>query len=271
MDKNLDLSLYFNEMPPKVDYVLPGLIAGSVGCIVSPGGAGKSMLALEISVLIASGADLLGLGPVPSGQVVYLSAEDKPIILHHRFYSIGKYLTPEQREIVIENLAVRSLTKRQPDLFNPEWRKWLIDIAQGKRLLIIDTLRCFHSGDENNSGQMAELIGFLKSASEETECSIVFLHHSNKASMLSGNGDQQHAIRGSTVLTDNVRWQAYLVGMTAKEAEKKKIPASERWRFVRLGLSKVNYGSPFEERWLERKDGGVLIASSNEDPNSIFD
>lgn len=51
----------FNELPPSIDYVLPNMIAGTVGGLVSPGGTGKSMLALQLATQIAGGPDLLGL------------------------------------------------------------------------------------------------------------------------------------------------------------------------------------------------------------------
>lgn len=39
----LDLMAAFNDPPPPIDYVLPNMVAGTVGALVSPGGAGKSM------------------------------------------------------------------------------------------------------------------------------------------------------------------------------------------------------------------------------------
>lgn len=53
----------FEHQPQPIDYVLPGMVAGSVGAIVSPGGAGKSMAALQIGATLASGgcSDLLNL------------------------------------------------------------------------------------------------------------------------------------------------------------------------------------------------------------------
>src|SRR5690606_39725932 len=43
----LDLALAFKTSPPPVDYVLPNMVAGTVGAIVSPGGTGKSMRSEE--------------------------------------------------------------------------------------------------------------------------------------------------------------------------------------------------------------------------------
>ncbi len=43
----------FAAAPPPLDYVLPNMVAGTVGALVSPGGAGKSMLALQLAAQIA--------------------------------------------------------------------------------------------------------------------------------------------------------------------------------------------------------------------------
>ena len=51
----LNLISAFTELPPPIDYVLPNMVAGTVGAIVSPGGVGKSMLALQLAAQIAGG------------------------------------------------------------------------------------------------------------------------------------------------------------------------------------------------------------------------
>ncbi len=47
-----------SQKPENLDFVLPGLVAGTVGALVSPGGSGKSALALQIAALVAGGPDL---------------------------------------------------------------------------------------------------------------------------------------------------------------------------------------------------------------------
>ena len=60
--KPIDILASFTELPPPIDYVLPNMVAGTVGALVSPGGAGKSMLALQLAAQIAGGPDLLEVG-----------------------------------------------------------------------------------------------------------------------------------------------------------------------------------------------------------------
>jgi len=258
----------FCETEPEPDeYILPGFTPGTVGSIVSPGGQGKSILALMLACLVGGGVDLLDFGTYPTGRTVYLSAEDGSKILHKRMFHIARKLNTEQREKCIESISLKNLTAFTPDLINGEyaaaWRKTIEREATGTRLLILDTLRSFHSSDENNSTAMAIFIGHLRAIAERTGCAILFLHHTNKSAAMNGQGDQQQAARGSSVLTDNIRWQAYLVGMTSEESEKLadygSQPISEdKGYYVRFGISKQNYGGQFAERWFRRGLGGIL-------------
>lgn len=262
----LDVLKAFQTQPEPIDYVLPGLVAGSVGAIVSPGGAGKSMMALQIASQIAGGPDMLGLGELKTGKVMYLPAEDPEVTIRHRLHALGQHLDPIQRKAVADQLMVEPLIGAEPNVLRPDWTDFLMGVGSMSRLIVLDTLRRFHLADENDSGAMSALIGRLEHITKETGTTIVFLHHASKAAALGGQGDQQQASRGSSVLVDNIRWQAYLAGMTKDEAPKlsarpadaKPLDEAERHYYVRWGVSKQNYGPPAGEKWLRRHEGGVL-------------
>jgi len=264
----IDILSCYTTPPQPRDYVLPSLLPGTIGSIVSPGGQGKSILALMLAHLVGGGVDLLGFGAVRTGRVVYLSAEDSEDIMHERLFHLGGKLNRIQREACAEGIQAEDLTKYTPDLLNGErageWRNVIEQLATDARLLILDTLRSFHSGDENNSTSMSVLIGHLRAIAARTNCAIIFLHHTSKSLSVSGQGDLQQASRGSSVLTDNIRWQAYLAGMTSEEATKysastgQAIGEENKNYYVRFGISKQNYGSPFTEKWLRRGNGGIL-------------
>ncbi|WP_459208818.1 helicase RepA family protein [Cronobacter sakazakii] len=248
----------FEAKPQPIDYVLPNLAIGTVGAIVSPGGVGKSMLALQLAVQITCGVDLLNFGEYPTGLVAYLPVEDSATIIHHRLYALGKYLTARQQQIVADKLLVEPLVGKCPNIFLPGWSNLINEVSKGRRLIILDTLRRFHQEDENNSGAMSKVIGKLEGIAADTGCSIIFLHHSNKGAATMGVGDLQQASRGSSVLVDNIRWQSYLASMTALEAKTYGISDDVRGQFVRFGINKANYGERAPDRWLHRHEGGVL-------------
>lgn len=256
--KPINILEAFAAAPPPLDYVLPNMVAGTVGALVSPGGAGKSMLALQLAAQIAGGPDLLEVGELPTGPVIYLPAEDPPTAIHHRLHALGAHLSAEERQAVADGLLIQPLIGNLPNIMAPEWFDGLNRAAEGRRLMVLDTLRRFHIEEENASGPMAQVIGRMEAIAADTGCSIVFLHHASKGAAMMGAGDQQQASRGSSVLVDNIRWQSYLSGMTTGEAEEWGVDDTQRPYFVRYGVSKANYGAPFKDRWFRRHDGGVL-------------
>lgn len=257
----IDILQSFSTNPPPIDYVLPGMIAGTVGALVAPGGAGKSWLALQIAVAIAGGADTTGLGLKAlnrsPAKVLYLAAEDPDISIKHRLHTFSPGVRGDE-QIISSNLDIVCLCGRMIDIFDEDWSKLLRKMAEGQRLVILDTLRRFHLSDENNGAEMARLLAILESIAAETGASFLFLHHAGKGSAVNGGGDAQQASRGSSVLVDNVRGgQFNLVPMSEAESKLYEL-TTDRHDYVRLVQSKVNFDSRNADMWLERCDGGIL-------------
>src|SRR5690625_7314397 len=112
----LDLMAAFTELPPPIDYVLPNMVAGSVGALEWRGRAGKSMLALQLAAQIAGGPELLEIGEFPTGQVVYLPAEDPPAAIHHRLHALGAHLSAAERQAVADGLLIETLIGKCPNI-----------------------------------------------------------------------------------------------------------------------------------------------------------
>ena len=145
--KPINILEAFAAAPPPLDYVLPNMVAGTVGALVSPGGAGKSMLALQLAAQIAGGPDLLEVGELPTGPVIYLPAEDPPTAIHHRLHALGAHLSAEERQAVADGLLIQPLIGSLPNIMAPEWFDGLKRAAEGRRLMVLDTLRRFHCDD----------------------------------------------------------------------------------------------------------------------------
>ncbi|WP_082634731.1 helicase RepA family protein [Aeromonas schubertii] len=253
-----DLRSAFIEPPKPLDFVLPGLPVGCVGALVSPGGAGKSMLALQLAMQIAGGPDWIGLGKLGRGTVLYLPAEDPWPVLHQRLFALGGGLDAELRANVERNLRLIPLQGSSPNVLDSHWWEAIAIWAEGVRLIVIDTLRRFHDADENAACAMTQVLGQLERLAMRLGCAVLFVHHTSKSAVFQEVGDLQQASRGSSVLVDNVRWQGYLATMTKKEAQQLGVSAEKSKLHVRFGVSKSNYGPPLPERWLVRGEGGVL-------------
>lgn len=251
----IDILHALTERPANLDFVLPGLVAGTVGALVSPGGSGKSALALQITAHISGGPDLIGLGSVKYGRAAYLPGEDPDIAVRHRLFALGEKCSPEHREAMADNCYIEPLEKYSVNIMEDQWFNYFTEIATGRRLLILDTLRMVHQLDENDSSAMTQVVGRMKTIAASTGCSIIFLHHTSKSSAMNGQGAEQQASRGSSVLVDNIRWQGYLRGMSEADAKVYGVDEGQRRFFVEFGVSKQNYGSPYTPTWLRKVSG----------------
>jgi hypothetical protein len=275
----------FTDDLPQLDFVLPGLLSGSVGVIVSAGGVGKSFVTLETMLSIAAGQDLFkiwNVDPAP-GRVVYLNLEDPAIAIRHRLRSLGRHLedrwewaggqNPHERDwsaieerldiypAVGRGFSIARLNERGLPEVSETWRSFIQQMRDlSPRLVAVDTMnRAVPGLDENSSGHMSLVLGALEELAQEVGCAVIVLHHANKASMVTGTGAEQQAIRGSSALSDNARWQCNLMRMTAQDGEKRGLSDRERRQYVKLDAPKMSYDADPGARWLGRAEGGVLV------------
>ncbi len=141
----------------------------------------------------------------------------------------------------------------------PEWFDGLKRAAEGRRLMVLDTLRRFHIEEENASGPMAQVIGRIEAMRHRYRVLYRVPAPCRQGAAMMGAGDQQQASRGSSVLVDNIRWQSYLSSMTSAEAEEWGVDDDQRRFFVRFGVDKANYGAPFADRCV----GGMTAGCSS--------
>lgn len=243
------------DLPP-LDFVLPGLMAGTVGMLSSPGGVGKSTWALQAAIAVAGGPDLLELGITRTGDVLYLAWEDPDIVICHRLQALRKYMSQRELESVAEKLMIITLGGSPIDLTRESEFINLIQVGTGVRLIIIDTMSRVHRLDENSNGDMGWLIGKIENIAIGTGAAVLLLHHMGKESARVFD-DTPHGARGASALTDNARWAATMRAPTAGEA-RERIP-NIRHQCVRWAVCKASYSAKPTARWYVRHEGGVLL------------
>jgi RecA-family ATPase len=165
------------DTPPPLDFVLPGLLAGTVGLLVGAGGCGKSMLAAEMACSVAAGADVFGIvGSTPArGRAVYLSAEDPAIIWHYRLRSLGHFFRPDDRDRTIEDLDVMPVCGLGCSLADLDD---LAIYAQGARLIVLDTLnRLLCGANENDNSIIGAAVSTVERLATRTGAAVLIVHH----------------------------------------------------------------------------------------------
>jgi RecA-family ATPase len=262
------VSLADSALRPHLDFVLPGLLVQTVGMIVGQGAIGKSILAIQTGLSIATGRQILGglWKPQKKGAVTVIMGEDDIQILKERLYWIRKHeqLSKEQIEDAEQNLFIystfgmdmRLIVKTSNGFQHGPFHEVLKHYCKNQRLVIIDPLLFLIAGlDENDNSVAAVLMNVLQQLTLETGCTIVLVHHIGKS-----NGDREEwaSARGASALTTCIRWQMKMTPPSIKEVGEFKLDDKSRRERVRVALIKVNYGKDGSLGWLNRRAGGVL-------------
>jgi hypothetical protein len=191
--------------------------------------------------------------------VLYIASEDPVDVLHARVHTLAARLNEAQRDALVERLHIWPTLGQTGDLLDDG--RAAAEIArrgEGCRLIVLDTLSRWHTGDENSRADAARVMRRLEQIAASTGAAVLFLHHSSKAAVLDGNGATQQAARGSSVWVDESRFCLTMTRCSEQEARDFGINDDFRDFFIKTTLAKANYIQPQPARWLRRREGGVL-------------
>lgn len=267
-------------IPPTPDYVLPGLLRGTVGLLVGQGAIGKSFLALQIGVGIALGQPIAR-GPdgelfaAPTrGAVAIIAGEDPEDELLRRMHSVRSLLHPDDMDIVdgpqgvhIESglgQDLRVVVRDGRGMAPGPWLPRLRELATDRRLVILDPLAFLHDLDEIDNGAMTYLMRTIARVGVEMNCAILVLHHVRKPG--DGKAEDWARSRGASSLTTAARLQLDMRAPTDDEAHAAGIPDDRRGYWVRVAAVKLNYGPPSEPVLLSRTGTGGLLRRADPTP-----
>ena len=165
--------------------------AEGVGCIGGMPKIGKTWLALEVAVAVASGRPCLGRFAVKNpGPVLLFCAEDHVRDVKQRVAGLAK-----AKDLDFDKLAVGWIGVSDLLLDDPRHRRALARTVADKkpRLLVLDPLVRLHRGDENSAADVSDLLGYLRGLQRDHHVAIVLVHHIRK----SGGSEPGTALRGS--------------------------------------------------------------------------
>jgi len=165
-----------------------GILGGEPKCC-------KSFLALDIAISVASGCSCLRQFKVPqSGPVLLFPAEDSLSIVRQRLEGICAVAGLALESVPLHVITAPSL---RLDLVADRQRLARTVESLKPKLLILDPLIRLHRIDENESSQIAPLLGGLRELQRRFELAVLLVHHAKKEAHSMRPGQ---ALRGSSEL-----------------------------------------------------------------------
>lgn len=195
-------------------WVLPGIIPeGGCGLLVAAPKVGKTRVAIEMALGLATGRKPLGVNlakPVPVG---FLSLEDGEYLFaervgeglntshgRHRYHWDG-HITPDLSWHPPEAMSLFT-NFSAADLSDPDdqQRLYLSIIKHELKLVVIDTLSmAIGKANVSDQKEMYAILKPLKLIAKATGCAIMFIHHTRKRVFEKGETVQE-SILGATAL-----------------------------------------------------------------------
>jgi len=244
------------DLPARPWLVENLLMDGQVTMLTGRGGDGKSLLALQLAVMVAARADLGWWQARQRRNVLVLNAEDNIDEQRRRLLGAcdvmdvdprlleGRLFTMERENLVLVHRDPEDGKVKPSSLYERLAR--LID-EHSIGLVVIDPLVEAHVGmDENSNADMKELVIALRRLARARAIPLLIVHHSRKGA----SGGDQDGARGGSALVNACRVVITVDRMSADE-HRAINPPHPKERYIRVTGAKANYAGRVGDRWME--------------------
>ena len=169
-----------------IQWIVPGVIhRGSKGLIVASPKAGKSMVAVDLAVALASQQSWLGL-PIPERQfkTAVISREDGPAMTKRR---VWQFALARNVAMVQLDQWIRFNTHEQKAQFSIQSETDCLEVIKWLKqeeieFCIFDVLNVLHSADENSNTDMTAVMKRFDAIQEASGVDLAVIHHDKKDS-----------------------------------------------------------------------------------------
>lgn len=277
------------EMPRLINFLdngtpKPFIRKGVVGMVVGAGGVGKTHFLTQLGLSIAVGTPFLKKFPIEKPGSVFIglgenSEEDIHRLLRKTFkkmFFIEAQMSFKQKqelEEISSRISVMSFTGMQASFIKQENPTVLFQLffnelkakepEDGWSCIILDPISRFLGADaETDNASATQFIALLENLTLELKGkpTVIFGHHMNKSGV-SGTNTDQAAARGSSAITDGVRFQINLDKVVKEVNKNEKIYEKDK---ICMRLVKSNFTSPIPDQILQKDGHGILECSQQQ-------
>lgn len=221
----------FSEVLKKpVTWIVPNIVPeAGCGLLVAPPKTGKSRIAIEIALGLATGQRPLGLSVRRPQAVGFFSLEDGEHLFGERL-SHGINAGVNRQRFHWDGHIKQDLTWEPPspmslfthfapiDLSEPkdQQRLYMTIEQYGLRMVILDTLSmAIGKANVSDQKEMYAILKPLKIIAQTTGCAVMFIHHTRKRVFEKGESIQE-SILGATALHG---WSDFIMSLAAPAEE----------------------------------------------------
>lgn len=214
------------------DCIVSRMLYADVGCLIAPGGVGKTTLMMHVGASIALNRPVFGEPVRRPGRVLILTAEDSRQILVARLRACmdAMNLTDTERAAVMDGVRiadVSGLGVRLTDdvggmvLPSETTLDTLLALASeiDPVLIVIDPAVSFGVGESRVNDAEQGLIEAARRLRNDLNCCVLYVHHSGKANARERTLDQ-YSGRGGSAFADGSRMVLVLQNLPPDEFEK---------------------------------------------------
>jgi hypothetical protein len=207
--------------PSETEWAVHGLIQRiGNGLIVGDPGTSKSLLTLKLAFHLVTAYSFMGRFVPRALRVGYIAREDAPGLTQQRSVKLMEGFDQEMQDR-LHGLNLNDWlyfnTRAQTATFSLQKEADVQEIieafkAKGIEFAIFDVFRRLWEGDENDNQEVAKVLASLTRIQTECNCSVLLVHHVNKAE----GGTIFQRIRGASAIYG---WREFAFGLTIENPE----------------------------------------------------
>jgi hypothetical protein len=160
--------------PP--EWMIMGILPRwSYGMLYGPSGSGKSFLALEMAICVATGADFHGRATRATGGAFYVAAEDpRDFPIRERAWRKHHGVAGRPAVRFLEGSLTLNLPGKAEKLAAS-----ILGVDPEPGIIVIDTLSATFAGNENTD-DVKTFLAACRTLRDTTKATVIFVHHTGK-------------------------------------------------------------------------------------------
>ena len=217
------------------------------GVLAAPGGCGKSMSLLQLSLAIATGGTWWGKKILKRGSSAIFCAEDDLSEVHRRIDSLDpdgkRFDSPYDVYVIPVPEMKEPLILLREEGLTPEAREITEELKSIPNLVMVafDPLQAFTTGSVSSSNEVSQLWGsYCANISARLGVATITIHHLNKGALTNDSDDamsHRAEVRGASAIIDSARWCAVM--WVSDEETCERICAEQGMDYDRMSVVKA--------------------------------